>query len=279
VTSPVTDVMSGTAATRWADALAGWAIPAEIVEAAPEGPPWRFPPEVFAWTPERSAFERPMVTPSRQRALEAVEGGGTVLDVGAGGGRASLPLVPPASRVTAADASEELLAAFADAARREGVEFETVLGRWPDIASEVGAADLVVCHNVFYNVPDLVAFAQALTEHARRRVVAEITMDHPASNLNPLWKALHGIDRPAGPTALDAVAVLEEMGLDVQWEQWERQLAPSYRSRDDAIAFARRRLCVGPERDAEIDAVLPTDYERPLRRSVTIWWPGQAGAG
>jgi hypothetical protein len=38
----------------------------------------------------------------------------------------------------------------------------------------------------------------------------------------------------------------------------------------------RRRLCVGPERDAEIEALLDAGARTPLRRSVTLWWGGGA---
>jgi len=126
-----------------------------------------------------------------------------------------------------------------------------------------------------YNVPDLVPFAQALTDHADRRVVVELTAEHPAMNLNDAWQQLHGLHRPTTPTADDAVAVLEEMGLHVHAERSERvnQAGPD---RAEVLAFARRRLCVGPEREAEIDALLGPEFESPLRRVVTLWWDGQA---
>ncbi len=266
---------TGTAAARWAEALAAWAVPQHVLDAAPEGP-WRFPPSLFAWTPERAAAERPQLTPSRRRALEALPDGGSVLDVGAGGGRASLPLAPPAGLVVAVDPSAELLAAFSDAAHREGVAHRPVQGQWPDVAGEVEPQDVVVCHHVVYNVADLVPFARALTERARRRVVVELTVEHPASNLNPAWRAIHGLERPTSPTASDALAVFEEMGLAVRSERAERVVAGGP-DRAELVAFARRRLCVGPERDAEIDEVLGPDFERPIRQVVTAWWDGQAG--
>lgn len=267
----------GRAARHWADALAAWAIPQEILDAAPERQPWRFSPEVFAWTPERAATEGPVVTPSRRRALEALGEGGTVLDVGAGGGRASLPLSPPATFVTAVDSSAELLEVFAEAADREGVDHRIVLGAWPEVAPEVAPADVVVCHNVAYNIADLPPFVRALSDHARRRVVLEVTVHHPASNLNEAWRALHGLERPTSPTADDAIAVLEEMGLEIRWEASERVVHAAGRDRADMVAHARQRLCVGPERDAEIAELLGADAGRPLRRIVTIWWDGTAG--
>ena len=270
----MSDLRTETAAARWAGALAEWAIPQEIQDAAPEGSAWRFSPAVFAWTPERAATEGPVVTISRRRALEALSDGGAVPDVGAGGGRASLPLAPPANLVTAVDSSEELLQAFVDAATREGVPHRTILGRWPAVSSQVEPHDVVVCHNVVYNVADLPPFIRALSEHARRRVVVELTVNHPASNLNAAWRGLHGIDRPRRPTAQDAIAVLQEMGLDINWEESERQVAS--RDRAEIVANARQRLCVGADRDPEIDRLLGPDLERPLRRIVTVWWAGEA---
>jgi SAM-dependent methyltransferase len=268
-----------TAADAWAAALGEWAIPQEILDAAPETP-WSFPRALFAWTPERNAAAEsdagsPMPT-SRQRALEALPEGGSVLDVGVGGGRASLPLAPPAGLVVGVDSSEELLAAFGQAAQHVGVDYRAVLGTWPDVAGQVGPADVVVCHHVAYNVADLAPFARALTDHARNRVVMELTATHPTSNLNPAWRALHGLERPTRPTADDAVAVLEEMGLRVIAEPNQRVVTPSGRDRAEVVAFARRRLCVGPERDAEVERLLGPEFERPLRDVVTVWWDGQA---
>src|SRR6476620_7919684 len=135
---------STTAAERWAAQLAAWAIPEEIMAQAPQSP-WEF----------SAAFFRPPVeptpdTPSRVRAREALPEGGSVLDVGCGGGAAGLALVPPADRVTGFDQSQELLDLFAARAAELGIEFMAVQGSWPDNAATVGPADVVVTHHVAY---------------------------------------------------------------------------------------------------------------------------------
>jgi hypothetical protein len=172
----------------------------------------------------------------------------------------------------------ELLASLADRAEAGGTDHAEVHGRWPDVAPAVGPADVVVCHHVFYNVPDLAAFALALTSRARRRVVAELTASHPLTAQAFLWRHFHGIDRPEGPTADDAVAVLEEVGLAVSTEHFA---APPRRGvrREDWVGFVRRRLCLPAERDAEVAARLPPE-EAPLtpRSAVTLWWEGSASA-
>ena len=79
---------------RWRRELAGWAIPDEILAAAPE-PPWGFPRELF-----RTRAERTPAAPSETTrvALDALGTGGDVLDVGVGGGATSLPLAAVATR-------------------------------------------------------------------------------------------------------------------------------------------------------------------------------------
>jgi hypothetical protein len=267
--------MSDPAARRWRDDLAQWAIPEEIQAAAP-APPWRFDPAVFAAQAQRVLSE-PGKRPSRRRAREALPDGGSVLDVGVGGGAASLPLVPPAGLIVAVDDAEGMLDVFAAAADRVGVAHREVAGTWPAVAAEVEPADVVVSHHVLYNIGDLVPFVAALTDHARRRVVVEISDTHPTANLNPLWRALHGVERPTSPTAADAIAVLEEMGLEVASEAFEREWALVGADRAETVARLRERLCVGPERDAEIEDFLEkVAAERPVRRIVTLWWEGTA---
>jgi len=264
---------AGPAAERWRSALEEWAIPPEILAAAPQSP-WHFPPALFARRAEL-AIEEP-AGPSRLAALEELPEGGSVLDVGVGGGAASLPLAPPAALIVGVDQGEAMLEAFARGAERRGVAHREVQGLWPAVSGQVAPVDVVVCHHVFYNVADLVPFAEALTAHARRRVVVELTGDHPTANLAPLWMALHGLVRPTTPTADDAVAVLSEMGLVVGSEPFERTYPQSDAHRAEMVAMLRVRLCVGPDRDPEIEALLDDDIEAPLRRTVTLWWDGGA---
>jgi SAM-dependent methyltransferase len=266
-----------TAAGRWSDDLAAWAIPPEILERAPESP-WGCPTGLFARSAEDAVGpEAGSAWPSARRARQALPEGGSVLDVGVGGGAASLPLAPPASRITGVDQNPRMLAAFAALADRLGVAHAEVEGNWPDVASSVAPADVVVCHHVVYNVPDLVAFVEALTAKARHRVVVELTADHPQSTLNPLWQQFHGLDRPNRPTAEDAAAVLRELGLDVGREEWEAPSRWMGSDPSELVAFVRRRLCLPPERDPDVAAALGDDLGRGPRPMVTMWWPGTAG--
>ena len=270
------------AAEKWAQALAAWAIPPAILTAAPESP-WGFPTELF----ERRADAVPAEpTPSTQRALEALPRGGAVLDVGCGAGAASLPLAARANHLIGIDPSAEMLRAFRTRVEAAGKAVTTMEGPWPAVAQQTPVADVVVCHHVAYNVPELAPFVLRLTDHARARVVVELTAQHPMSVLNDLWLRFHGLTRPTTPTADDAVAVLREVGLAPERVDWQ---APSlgwvspFTRRADLVAWVRRRLCLPPERDGEIEAALGARIlERdgsvglPPRPVVTLWWGGAA---
>ncbi len=263
--------MTGNAARRWREDLDSWAIPAEIIDAAPESP-WGCPPGLFARAAEEALDKQSGApTPSLLRAREVLAEGGSVLDVGAGGGAASLPLCPPAASVTAVDQSPQMLERFADLAERQGIDHHEVEGLWPDVAGQVGAADVVVCNHALYNVGDLVPFVTALTDHARRRVVVEITATHPQALLNPLWEHFHGLARPTRPTADDALAIVRELGLEVGVEEFDGPMRWQNHQHDDVVAFMRKRLCLPPERDTEVATLLPPPVARP---HVVLWWQG-----
>lgn len=252
---------------QWADALAALAIPDEILQAAPVTP-HGFDVSMF----RRAAAEaQTQETPSQRAAREALPDGGSVLDVGCGGGAGAIPLIPPAALVVGVDEGAEMLEAFAERAEERGARHIEIEGRWPDVADKAPPVDVVVCHNVFYNVPDLGPFARALTDHARARVVVELSEEHPLAWMNPYWKHLHDLDRPDRPVADDAVDAVRSLGFDVQVERWERA-SHAERSEEELVAQVRHRLGLGADRDGEITELL-AQYPPPRpRRTVTLWW-------
>jgi len=247
---------------RWRDELAGWAIPPEILAQAPE-PPWGFPVEMFRAQPDAGD------SPSRQRAEEALPDGGSVLDIGCGGGGAALALVPPAGLVIGVDSAPDMLAAFADAADTKGVAHQEVEGGWPAVSADVPVVDVVVCHHVFYNVADLPPFVAALSAHAGRRVVVEMTATHPLTSLAPLWRHFHGIDRPDGPTAALAEQVLRDAGVQPVVESWTRPARDV--PREVYVRMNRKRLCLPVDAEAEVDRLMG-DSNGLSRDVVTMWW-------
>jgi len=253
----------GKAAQHWAEQLAAWAIDPEILAAAPESP-YGFPPGLFG-TQSGAASTHRAIT-------EALPQGGSILDIGCGGGAASLPVAARAGTLLAVDSSERMLTDYVANAAASGVPVRTWSGAWSEVAPEVPVADVVVAANVVYNVPDVGDFLQTMSDHARHRVVIELTDSHPWTAMTALWRRFHGQERPAGPTTADFLDVTAELGFDAQSETFHRAPAWSAAAPDVVLAFNRRRLCLPVEREPEIATAMRELPTAGPATASTVWW-------
>jgi SAM-dependent methyltransferase len=252
------------AAEKWRSDLALWAIPKDILDQAPEKP-WIHPPALF---------QIPDVIKdslSHQRAREAMPTGGSVLDIGCGGGIGAFGITPPAAHVIGVDEQEEMLELFSENAKRYGVSVETVLGQWPAVSDQTPLADVVTVHHVAFNVGEIVPFLKALDSHARKRVVLEVPVIHPMSNMNEGWKHFWNVIRPTVPVASDLVEVLDEIGIDATIEYFEGEILLDKRVYG-AEGFIRRRLCLPENRQGDVDAFLASHPLPERRKLAVIWW-------
>lgn len=254
------------AADRWTEALAAWAIPDEILSQATVSP-WTHPPKMF-----RSTGKDPSGTPSMRVAGDMLGAGGTVLDIGCGGGRSSLPLGGLLRHITGVDEQPEMLDQFTEAAALRGIASSTVLGTWPEVADECPVADVVVCHHVVYNVSAIRPFIAALDGHAAKGVVVELPDRHPQSPLNDLWRRFWNIERPTEPSSDLFVDVVREFGRSPEVATWVRPDRPAPVSRAELVGFVRQRLCLTAERDPEIDAALGRSPRLSSDTAVTVSW-------
>lgn len=252
------------AGERWRTSLEAWTIPEAILTQAEENP----------WILPAALFQIPAVistTPSHEQARAALLVESSVLDVGCGGGAAAFALLPEVKRVFGVDRQRQMLAMFEANARDRGLVVETVEGLWPEVASRTPVADVVTAHHVVYNVSDVVPFLRALDEHARARVVIEMTTRHPLTSLNEAWMHFWDLERPSGPTSDDLIEVMDEMGLGVSNERFEGTTW-SESSLDEAANFARIRLCLPVSREFAVRDFLRRHPAPTSRSLVTLWW-------
>lgn len=256
----------GAAFDHWRVSLEKWAIPQEILDSAPESP-WIHPVDNF-----RPRGDLRVSVPSRLRALEMLDGPEpSVLDIGCGGGRAAFGLVPPAVHVVGVDHQQGMLDVFAGEAAARGVRSTVILGDWPQVADRTPVCDVAVCHHVFYNVQELRKFVEALHSHARRRVVVELPLRHPLSNLSPAWRHFWSLERPVDPSADDALACVRSLGIDAHLETFSVEGWGQQEVTDAEVANTRIRLCLPAERDPDVRGFLAAN-PRTSRDLATIWW-------
>ncbi len=252
------------AADRWRQSLDAWALPEDILAVAEESP-WILPTAIFQ-VPEFIA-----TSPSHERARAALPTGGTVLDVGCGGGVAAFALTPPASHVIGVDLRADMLSMFKDNAAKYRVDCQIIEGLWPAVADSTPSADVVTAHHVVYNVGDIGPFLRALDDHARFRVVLELPDCHPLSTMSEAWRYFWQLERPEGPTASDLVDVLEELGVEAHRDQWCGAMRRE-QGLDQAAHFTRTRLCLPSSREDDVRDFLARQPDSSERDMSTIWW-------
>lgn len=250
--------------SAWRRDLAEWSIPKRILDQAPENP-WIYPPAYF------QVDDVITDSVSHQKAREAVPAGGSILDIGCGGGVAALACVPPAAKAIGVDLQPKMLAMFVDSVKLRGVECESFEGLWPAIAPKVSNADVVTAHHVVYNVQEIEDFLLAMNSHARKRVVIEMPQQHPQSRFAPLWQHFWNLERPSVPTPTELMRVLIDLGIRANLELWDGYMGRNV-DREQEAYYSTIRLCLPQARNNEVRAqleMLSASTSRPL---ATIWW-------
>lgn len=269
-----------TAAEEWASQLDAWEIPQHLLDQM-DGSPYGWPQAMWKRRSELSKVEsrEPRTTEIVRSMLGDT---GSLIDIGAGRGRASLPLAAAGHHLTAVEPDPAMAAGLREEAAEMGVEIEIVEQRWPQAAATAPKAMVVMAAHVVYDCRDIAAFIGAMHASATEGVVIELTESHPWSSLAPYYLALHGLERPAGPTVEDLVAVVEEvLGVEPVVERWSRPGQMWFADWDEILEFYGRRLVLPLQRRHELRPLLESsvvEREGRLffgdddRQLATTWW-------
>lgn len=172
----------------------------------------------------------------------------TVLDVGSGPGRFALVLAPRVAEVVALDPSRAMLAILRREARRRGLaNVRTVEGRWGEV--EVDPVDVAFSSYVLPIVEDAPAFVRRLDASARRHAFLYLGAFTSDAVVDPLWRHFHGRSRRPGPTWLDAVAVLREVGIEPEVEVVEVASRTRFATLAEAVRDYRDLLALPDTRE------------------------------
>lgn len=262
------------AAERWRDLVATRL--AESASLRPDG--GALGPDF--WDSRAKAFARSVTPPRRPdpflgRVRREVGRRSTVTDVGCGPGRFALALAPRVAEVVALDWSGAMTAITAGRARQAGLtNVRCVTGRWED--TPVPATDVAICSYVLPLAPDAAAFLAKIDRTTRSRALVYMGAASVDLLLDPLWRHFHGRARCPGPTYLDAVAVLREIGARPRVEIVEvptrgryTTVAQAARAYLDTLVLADTAEVRGELRGVLADWLVPDgDLLRPPVRSL-----------
>jgi SAM-dependent methyltransferase len=137
----------------------------------------------------------------------------TWLDLGAGGGRYTLPLALAVRRIFAVEPSAGMREQLAAAVAEHGItNLDTYPERWPSPTSDAPIADVGFMSQVGYDIKDIGPFVDQLEVHTRRLCAVMLYDRTPLMYFAPLWAVVHGEPRVQLPGLREFMALLFARG-------------------------------------------------------------------
>ncbi len=199
------------------------------------------------------------------------------LDIGAGGGRLTLPIALAAREVIALDPSDGMLAVLREGMAEHGIDnIRIVQGRWP--TANPPRADVVLISHVGYDIEEIGPFLDGMEVAARRQCVAVLFWRRPTWAADALWPEVHGEPRAPLPALPEFITVQSSRGRMCEIRTVE--LPPmSYDSFDRVLTFARIQTWVAPggAKDRRVQALLRDRLTERAGRLAFDWNPVPVG--
>ena len=217
----------------------------------------------------------------------------TVLDVGAGVGRYTIPLAKQAARVTAVEPSTGMRGYLEEDARTAGLTNVTVvLSAWE--AANVEPCDIVLCSHVVYFISGIRAFLEKVRDNARGQVFMAIRTNQRDAALRELWEIVHKEPRVPEPGLMDLYPTLRQVlgvtaNVQVVTYGGGRNPLGRFDSVEDAMPEVRRQLLLAEGSPSE-SAALVYLRERMVQEdgkwvlpsmtvaNAVVWWDNRSGS-
>jgi SAM-dependent methyltransferase len=207
--------------------------------------------------------------PLMRCVLERVKPDESVLDIGAGIGRWSIPMALVCRKVTALDAQPRMLDILRGNAAAENVaNIQTILGDWA--TAEVERHDHVLSSHSAYMSPDILGYARKMERSALAACYMVMRVPRHDGIIGELSRRIHGTfhDSPnfiVGYNALLQAGMAGHVVMEERGRPWHNETL------EDALTRARRHLHLATaEYDGLIGQVLE---ERLVFRDGQYWWP------
>ena len=216
--------------------------------AASTGPPADW------WAGRSAMFARGIGDPAAappfglRQIADRLDRSATLIDIGAGAGRYSVPLSRLLAHVTLVEPSpamaEHARAAFAAAGRDN---FTIVEREWP--GPRVPPASAVLMANVLAPVEDLEAFLRpALRRAGEWLFIIHGSIGDDSAVANRIGEAFHGEPRVPNPGAAELIPALHELGIYPDIVMGTRRFARSFDDLDHAATAMAGSALVEPTR-------------------------------
>jgi FkbM family methyltransferase len=207
--------------------------------------------------------------PLMQSVLARLQADDTVLDIGAGIGRWSIPMAKVCKKVTALDVLPGMLEILRENAAAEKVtNINPVVGDWA--TADVEPHDYVLSSHAAYISPDIVGYARKMERCAVQACCLVMRVPRHDGVIGELARHIHGTfhDSPnfiVGYNALLQAGIAGHVIMEEQGRRWHNETL------DDALRRAKRHLRLSTsEHEGMIMDLLK---ERLVFRQGQYWWP------
>jgi hypothetical protein len=201
----------------------------------------------------------------------------TWLDIGAGGGRFSLPIALAATEVVAVEPSDGMLDVLREGMATHGISNIRIINeRWP--CESLPQADVALIAHVGNDIEDMEPFLDAMETSARRMCVAVNWFRSPRATIDALWSEIYGEPRATLPAMPEFLSLLLARGLIFDLRLTSRPTI-SYESEADARRLVRRQLWLqeGSEKDQRLQRLLDEALTERDGRLALSWDPVMIG--
>ncbi|PSR21368.1 MAG: hypothetical protein C7B45_10915 [Sulfobacillus acidophilus] len=203
---------------------------------------------------QRSSSEHDVhQSPIYQEVVRHLGPNRTVLDIGAGVGRFSVPLAQDSCRITAVEPSEEMRTRLSQALRDTN-QFDRVHiidQAWP--TSTPLTAEVALAAFVIQFAPDPIAFVRAMEQSCTRRCILAIHVDALFSQFAPLWEEFPDIPTPPlMPVFSNLYPKLLEAGIVTDVQIIEESHGPQFRDPAQVLSMLTHRLKIQDNPQAQV---------------------------
>ena len=142
--------------------------------------------------------------------LDYIDRRSTVLDIGAGDGRWTIPLAQKADAVCAVDPNEEMLKFLRENAETAKVNIQIIQSSWEEAV--VDSYDIAVCAHAMYSSSDLALFVNKMNKHAEKACFMALRLPPADGIIGELSNAIYSRSHDSA-NAVIAYNALYSMGI------------------------------------------------------------------
>ena len=202
----------------------------------------------------------------------------TWLDIGAGGGRYSLPLALKVARVHAIEPSPSMLDVLRGGMSEYGIDnIDITASSWP-LEGDASRADVALMAHVGYGVEAFGAFLDTADAAVSRRCVVVMRVSDADGSRDALWHEIHGEPRLPYPMLQELLVLLVARGVVPEVTLVDRSAWGSA-GREELLEASRRQLWLRPgsAKDRALQELVNTRATERNGDWAIDWTPMQDG--